>query len=198
MRDVMEERLMKGLGSRVMGRRLLGVFSCAFLALILASCVRTITRAPGLGSPDQQTVFKKLEGCKLSLECLSPERTFYSGQTATLIFALKNMGSKAITIFEWKANERNNLVIHYAPAEKGQTRPPEKGWKEQRAKPEQTPRRAALDLAPGNHAPIDIELDFVRDASLPTANAQDFWVFASLDLTSLSCESPSMRVTVRP
>ena len=170
---------------------------CAAVCL-LPSCVRTVTKQPGFDTPDNQTFFKKINDCKLSLECLSPSRTFYAGQTVTLTFGLKNLDDKKITIFEWKAREADNLVLHYALAAAGQQRAPEKGWETLKAQPEGTVRRTALDLAPGNQVLVDVELGFVREMLLADGKPRTYWVYASLDLASVSCECPPFTIIVRP
>ena len=89
-------------------------------------------------------------------------------------------------------------MIHYALAEAGQQRVPEKGWETLNARPEVTVRRAALDLAPGNQALVDVELGFVREMLLADGKTRTYWVYASLDLTSVNCECRPFSIIVRP
>lgn len=175
---------------------LVGLVICAVAAL--AGCVRTVVKDPSFDSPDRQTVFKKVEGCKLSLECLSPSRTFYAGQAAVLTFGLRNNGSKTVTILEWKKDERDNIAIHHVPYEEGQTRPPESGWTTRKSNADETVRRAALDLAPGNKVLVDVDLGFVGELSCADGKTKSFWVYGSLDLTSVTANSQVMLMRVKP
>jgi hypothetical protein len=178
-------------------RRYLSAFAAATLlaALLPEACGDDVPVAPS-----RPAVYRPLTQAKVKLECISSHRVFTAGQKATLTFRLKNLGAKPLLIYEWLAEEGDNLTLRYAPTAAGADgEPDDADWITVRPETVHESRRMPLELAPGNAVLVNRDLPFVRALAPATlAEPATFLLYGELNLASLPAKSPVIIITVQP
>ena len=141
--------------------------------------------------------FPKIKAYKVSLECISLERYFTSGDFAKLTFSLHNIGSKPLVVYEWLERDPDNLRLYYYKLKEGEKAPPPlKEFVPLIPDIGKKPRRMTLELQPGTSVIVDKLLTFIRLTHVTRATT--FVVFAELNLRSISARSDFIKIVVLP
>ena len=145
-------------------------------------------------------VFRPLKDYSLLLYLLSGKREFYAGdEQAVLTFALKDMGVRPITIYEWNTFEAANVNLYYREGRADEKAAPE-SWK---LSPSYDPdkvnlkARSPLMLNPGNNqALIQIPATFLKTLK-PAAKKTPYTLRAVLNLNSVKVESEPTEIYIK-
>ena len=144
-----------------------------------------------------QESYAPLKDYKLALRTDS-RKVIRVGEGGEITYALRNLDKKSIRIIEWFSNEPDNVVIYCQPWLTGMTEPDELGWTELSFDVRRPPIRYPLELMPGNQVLVTKVLPFVDKLAISPGAERRFFLYAKLNLTSVSVKSPVSVLIVRP
>ncbi len=172
---------------------------CAFCLMLLSAVAPIIHAAPKDEQMDKtpELKFPKLKNYEVKLECLSSEKEFPAGKAGMLRFALRNCGANSFMCYEWKMDEQLNIAINYCEW-KGQTNLKDADWKKEIPERKGNLRLMPLELAPNNRVLIDKKLDFIEKIPGSIKEPLTFYIYAELNLESMSAKSSMIKITVIP
>ena len=181
--------------SRLLRKYSLPLVMVCCAVLFICSCSTQQRQRTNI--PEEQIHYPKIKGYSISLTPVTPRREFYAGEEVNIIFQLRNTGTKKLVIYEWRAKENENVRIYYTPYKKNIKRLPKRQWLS--IKPETWGPHATLVLNPRNAVLVSKKLPFIKNissASLPKTG-RNFYLFAELNLKSISARSEVMLITVK-
>lgn len=169
-------------------------FTIIFFVTIFLSAI-PVSRAED--AKTSKIHFPKLKNYKVELNCLTQNLKFKPGKKAKITFGLKNVGANSIICYEWKMDESQNLSISYAEL-KNEKDIKDAVWQKEAPLPQENPRLMPLELAPNNNVLIDKELSFVEKISPDISSPMVFYIYAELNLESISAKSPTIKIVISP
>ncbi len=171
---------------------------CSAALMIVAGCSSSPKiHTPGYGEKPADYKFEKIKNAKLELTFVGPKMQ-KAGSPGEVVFSLKNLGDKTVSIEEWRMNEGDNLKLECQVWIPGQTEPDPDRWLSLDLPVKQPELRYHLDLHPGNQARIVKKLDFVEALVITPGSERRYFIRASLNLTSVKCDSPVAALAILP
>ncbi|MBE6399527.1 MAG: hypothetical protein E7041_05220 [Lentisphaerae bacterium] len=151
----------------------------------------------GLGKPDGYEKYEKISAADLYFNMVS-KPVLYAGEDGTLVFALRNGGSRSVEIREWLRNESENVKIMIQPYLPDMKAPDPQGWIEL-VEPQKRPViHYPLTLMPDNQAMVSKKLEFIRKMQVTAGMERRFFIKAQLTLKSLDLATEVMVLRVLP
>ena len=174
----------------------------AFILLLLCSSCSTPPEAPKMklvmGVPAGKMKYEKISSEFLSLNLLTTP-VVYAGKSASLIFALRNFGSKEIKIQEWYKEEPDNIIMYIQPYLPGMKAPDPDAWIEINDVNETKQRfHYPLSLMPDNQVMVTKKLPFISKIRISPGKERRFFLKAKLNLKSVDLSSDVIVIKVLP
>ena len=141
--------------------------------------------------------FPKIRKYDIGLEVVSLKRKFKAGQPAVITLRLKSFALKRLVVYEWLEKESDNISLFWIPWHGTMKKPKKEDWFSYIPKIEKKPKRMPLTLEHRNSVLIDVKIPFIEKIK-GLNKAQDFVVFAELNLSSISAKSDYIKITVTP
>lgn len=144
-------------------------------------------------------VYPKIKGAHVVLELVSPRREFYAGEDVELTFRLKNVGEKGLVLYEWMAEESNNLNIYFTIHKKSMKYLKLDEWNSDVFTPDKHTRRLPLSIRRGNSILIKKKIGFIKKINpgkLPEGGVE-FLILGELNLKSLKAKSQVVSIKVK-
>ena len=92
-------------------KHLITILLSAAAILTYTGCAsKAKLHSPGYGEKPADYKFEKIKNAKLELTFIGPKMQ-KAGTTGKVVFSLKNLGSKTVSIEEWRMNEEDNLKL---------------------------------------------------------------------------------------
>jgi hypothetical protein len=182
---------------------LLLVLTAFTIVILLVSCQtddgKDKPKKMNSANPDDFPVYPKIKEAKLKLELMTPRRSFYAGDDVELSFKLTNLDTKEILIYEWMANEADNLKVYYHIYRKDLKTFDRRKWKFVEPVLPEKPKRTPLSLSPKGSALINVKLPFIKeiDPSTLKKGGVKYYIVAELNLGSVFARSRVAIVKVK-
>lgn len=169
-------------------------------AVLGAGCGPAAEERPmkiGLGVPDGYVQYEPITAPDLYLDLIG-KPVLYAGEDGTLIFSLRNAGTKEVVIKEWFRNEPENLKLRVQPYLPGMTGPDPEAWIELEEPVQKPVIHYPLTLMPDNQAMIVKHLDFVGKMRVTPGMERRFFLQAQLNLKSLNLATGTIVLRIIP
>ena len=150
-----------------------------------------------MGVPDGKVKYAPVPADNLSLQLLS-KPYLYAGKSGSLIFALSNNGSQAISIPEWYAKEQDNITVFVQPWLTGMKEPHPDAWTKLDFELTQPVMHYPMTLLPGNKALINKNLEFIQHLKVSQGMERRYFVKAEMNLKSLKLSSKIITLRILP
>ncbi len=172
------------------------------LLLFLCSCTSTPPEMPNMklvmGVPAGKIKYEKISSEFLSLHLLTSP-VFYAGKSASLIFSLRNFGSKELKIQEWYKDEPDNIIMYIQPYLPGMKAPDPDAWIEINDLTESKQRfHYPISLMPDNQVMVTKKLSFISKIRISPGKERRFFLKAKLNLKSVDLSSDVIVIRVLP
>ena len=175
---------------------------CGLALLLLCSCTSAQQKTPDMklvmGVPAGKVKYEKISSEYLSLNLISSTQ-LHAGENASLIFSLRNFGSKELKIREWHKNEPDNIIMYLQPYLPGMKAPDPDAWIEINDITESKQRfHYPLSLMPDNQVMVTKKLPFISKIRISPGKERRFFLKAKLNLTSVNLSSEIIILKVLP
>jgi indole-3-glycerol phosphate synthase len=172
----------------------------AFLAILagsLFSCAVEDSQGIARKPPTDAKNFPPVKNVSAGIECVSPRRTFSSGEEIKLIFRLTNYSDKKLIIYEWMRDAGANLRLLWVLCERDEKAPALLSWHSFAPVLEHPIRRQTLELNNRNSTLIEKTFSLKDLSGSADFSNKELYIVGELNIKSVKLRSEQIKIEIK-